>query len=217
MGKGESDMKKWVVLAGILALFSLLARTPGYWEVFAEDETRYEAELFYGIIREEYVADGRGRRVMPSAFSNLEDGDILVTDSTYCFFYRHGHAALVVDADRGITLESYGIGTKSRLSGVSEWCRYPHVLVLRPILPKEIRSAVARYAMEELIGLPYRLSTGMIGDKDMNEEYWGTQCAHLVWIAYKKFGYDIDGDRGWLVTPADFVQSSLLIPVPQNQ
>ena len=212
-----SVMKKWIALAGVIALFSLLAKTPGYWKVFAEDEKRYESELFYGIIREEYVADVQGRKVMPSAFSDLEDGDILVTDSTYCLLYRHGHAAMVVDASKGITMEAYGIGTESRLSNVSEWRRYPHVLVLRLDAPKEIRSAAAQYAKERLIGIPYRLSTGMIDDKDMSGDYWGTQCAHLVWAAYRKFGYDIDGDNGWLVTPADFVKSSLLYPVPQNQ
>ena len=123
----------------------------------------------------------------------------------------------MVDAARGITLESYGIGTKSRLSDVSEWRRYPHVLVLRLSAPKEVRSAVAEYARKNLIGIPYRLGSGMIGDKDMNGAYWGTQCAHLVWAAFYRFGYDIDGDNGWLVTPSDFVKSALLHPVPQNQ
>ncbi len=215
--RGKGTMKKWVALAGVIALFSVLARTPGYWNVFSEDKNRYETDLFYGIIREEYVADDLGRRIMPSVFSDLQDGDILVTDSTYCFIYRHGHAALVVDAEKGVTLESFGIGTKSRLSSVSEWRRYPHVLVLRLNAPEELRSAVAQYAKENLVDIPYSLRTGMIDDKDMDEEYWGTQCAHLVWVAFKKFGYDIDGDNGWLVTPADFVKSPLLYPVSQNQ
>jgi len=210
-------MKKWVALAVLIALCSLLAKTPGYWTVFAEDENRYESELFYGIIREEYATDAQGRRSMVSGFSDLQDGDILVTDSTYCFIFRHGHAALVVDAGRGITLEAYGMGTRSKLSTVAEWRRYPHVLVLRLDAPKEVRSAVAEYAKEKLIGIPYRLGSGMIDDKDMKESYWGTQCAHLIWLAYRKFGYDIDGDLGWLVTPADFVKSPILYSVPQNQ
>lgn len=210
-------MKKWIALSGILALCSLLTQKPGYWDVFAMDENRYETDVFYGIIREEYMEDAKGRRVMMAGFSDLEDGDILVTDSTYCFFFRHGHAALVVDAERGITLESYGLGTKSALSSVSEWQRYPHVLVLRLNAAKEVRSLIAEYAKEHLIGLPYRLTTGMVDDKDMNGTYWGTQCAHLVWAAFYKYGYDIDGDLGWLVTPSDFVKSGLLYPVPQNE
>lgn len=209
-------MKKWIALAFIIALFSLLAQTPGYWEVFEEDETGYKTVTFYGIIKEEYASDASGRMRMVQDFSDLEDGDILVTDSTYCFIYRHGHAAIVVDAEQGITLEAYGIGTKSELSRVSEWRRYPHMLVLRLDAPKEVRSAIADYAKEKLLGVPYRLTTGMIGDKDMRGKYWGTQCAHLVWAAFYEFGYDIDGDGGWLVSPEDFVKSSHLYQVPQK-
>ncbi len=38
----------------------------------------------------------------------------------------------------------------------------------------------------------------------------GTQCAHLVWAAYAHFGYDLDGDGGSVVTPADLFWSSQL-------
>lgn len=61
------------------------------------------------------------------------------------------------------------------------------------------------------------LSPGVVDDKDMDGEYWGTQCAHLVWAAFDAYGYDIDGDGGWLVTPADFTSSGLLRIVPQNK
>ena len=209
-------MKKWVFLMGILAVCSLLTKTPGYWDVFAEDERKYESVLFYGVIREEYLTDEQGRKMLQAELPPLEDGDILVTDSTYCLLYRHGHAAIVVDASRGLTLESYGVGTRSRLSAVSEWRRYPHVLVLRLDAPKEVRSAIAGYAKEKMTGLPYRLITGMVDDKDMKGNYWGTQCAHLVWAAFDAMGYDIDGDGGWLVTPADFTKSGLLRIVPQE-
>jgi len=90
------------------------------------------------------------------------------------------------------------------------------VLVLRLKAPETVRKAVVTYAKEHLLGIPYMLSPGAIDDKDMDEEYWGTQCAHLVWVAYKAKGYDIDGDGGWLVTPEDFVKSGLLQIVPQE-
>lgn len=38
----------------------------------------------------------------------------------------------------------------------------------------------------------------------------GTQCAHLVWYAYRNFGYDLDGDGGFVVTPDDLYHSDLL-------
>lgn len=38
----------------------------------------------------------------------------------------------------------------------------------------------------------------------------GTQCAHLVWYAYRNFGYDLDSDGGFVVTPDDLYHSDLL-------
>lgn len=203
-------MRKGLVMIEIGILFILLIQKPNYWTIFREDKNRYDTITFYWIIKEEYDNSH-------IEFTDIEDGDILVTDSTYCFCYRHGHAALVVDATKGLTLEAYGIGTESEYSKISEWERYPHVKVLRLQAPKELRKAIATYAKRDLFGIPYRLSSGMIDDKDMKGEYWGTQCAHLVWLAFKKYGYDIDGDGGWLVTPADFIKSELVAVVPQGE
>ena len=210
-------MKKWIGVILLAGSVFFLIRTPEYWEIFKKDRTQYRADTFYYIIKEEYRQNAGGERLYQPAFTNLQDGDILVTDSTYCFCFRHGHAALVMDADKGITLEAFGLGTESEYSKVSEWRRYPHVLVLRLNAPRYVREAVVAYAKEELTGIPYMLSPGMVDDKDMDEEYWGTQCAHLVWAAFRAMGYDIDGDGGWLVTPEDFVKSELLQIVPQKQ
>ena len=201
-------MRKWLIMMGFLIF--LVIQKPNYWEIFQEDKSNYDTITFYWIIKEEYTNFHR-------TFTDIEDGDILVTDSTYCFCYRHGHAALVIDSNKGLTLEAYGIGTDSKYSKISEWERYPHVRVLRLRAPKEIRKKIATDAKRNLLGIPYRLSSGMIDDKDMKGEYWGTQCAHLVWLAFKKYGYDIDGDGGWLVTPADFIKSELVAVVPQGE
>ena len=201
---------KYMAGVGIVVILVLfLVRTPEYWKIFRTDPKRYKSETFYYVIKEEYLEE------KDLTFTDLQDGDILVTDSTYCLCFRHGHAALVVDAAKGITLEAFGIGTSSEYSTVQEWERYPHVLLLRLNAPENVRKAVAAYAKKYLVGIPYRLSPGMIDDKDMDGDYWGTQCSHLVWAAYKAFGYDIDGDGGWLVTPADFTSSQLLRTVSQ--
>ena len=203
-------MKKWLLFFSIIVGSFFIVQRPNYWESFQEDNNTYDTITFYGIIKEENTPSKQN-------FTNIEDGDILVTDSTYCFCYRHGHAGLVVDANKGLTLEAYGIGTKSEYAKLSEWERYPHVKVLRLQASKELRHEIAKEAMKELVGVPYRLSSGMIDDKDMAQEYWGTQCAHLVWVAFKKYGYDIDGDGGWLVTPNDFMKSELLVVIPQGE
>lgn len=77
-----------------------------------------------------------------------------------------------------------------------------HSLRLKDV-PAQTRAEIADYARENLTGVPYRLSAGM----------WdapGTQCAHLVWSAYSRFGYDLDSDGGRIVTPKDLYESPLL-------
>lgn len=213
--RGKKLRKRWLMAGMAVGLLCALLQTPEYWSVFQTDEAEYEKESFYGWIKGEYRQGEDGEKQNLQRFSDLEDGDILVTDSAYCFCYRHGHAALVIDAAEGITLEAFGIGRVSEFSSISEWKKYPHVLVLRLRAEKELRAAVAQYAKMQLVGIPYRLSAGLYGEKYTGEEYKGTQCAHLIWLAYKKFGYDIDGNSGWLVAPEDFVKSPLLEQIVQ--
>ncbi len=209
-------MKRWITFLLVMILTFFLIKTPEYWQLFRQDKARYKTDTFYYVIKEEYKEDRSGRILFQTEFKDIQNGDILVTDSTYCFCFRHGHAALVVDAERGITLEAFGIGTDSEYSRIREWRRYPHVVVLRLKASEQERNQVAQYAREHLVGVPYMLSPGMIDDKDMDEEYWGTQCAHLVWSAFSACGYDIDGNGGWLVMPSDFTVSELLRIVPQE-
>jgi uncharacterized protein YycO len=210
-------MKRFALISLTIILVIFLIRTPKYWQVFEQDPNRYQTDTFYYVIKEEYRENKQGKRLYQPAFIDIRDGDILVTDSTYCLCFRHGHAALVVDAKRGITLEAFGIGTDSEYSSLNEWRRYPHVMVLRLNAPESVRQTVVAYAKKYLVGIPYMLSPGVVDDKDMDGSYWGTQCAHLVWLAFEACGYDIDGDGGWLVTPADFTTSGLLQVVSQKK
>lgn len=198
-----------VFFAVLLFLFVVQIK-PAYWKLFRSDEKEYDTFRFYGLIRQEYVPAGEGKAKKIRTLTGLENGDILVTDGTYCLTYRHGHAAIVIDAKKGLVLESFGLGTVSEYSDLSAWETYPHVAVYRLKETKEIRNQIAEYAKKHLTGISYRLSCGMIDDKDMDGQYWGTQCAHLVWLAYHYFGYDIDGDGGWLVTPHDITESPWL-------
>lgn len=102
---------------------------------------------------------------------------------------------------------------------------------------------VAAYASQHLVGVPYqllagvfsrelyrasrertRLSTGAtisVPDTASNvpeiatEVLSGTQCAHLVWYAYKQFGIDLDSDGGLFVTPYD-IQNSPYLEIVQS-
>ena len=44
-------------------------------------------------------------------------------------------------------------------------------------------------------------------DEDEWDDIEGTHCAHLVWYAYNRFGYDVDSDGGVIVTPRDIFES----------
>lgn len=139
----------------------------------------------------------------------LKAGDILLTRSTKTLLYRHGHAALVQDAEKGETVEALTIGVDSDVLNIDSWRYYPTLLVLRPkITDDETVTNVVTFAKEKLVGVPYHLLTGVLRkDKTYIGRVDYTHCAHLVWQAYRQVGIDIDGDEGWLVTPYDISKS----------
>ena len=135
----------------------------------------------------------------------LLPGDVLLTFSTHTLGWRHGHAGLAVDA--GNTAEAVCIGSASALVGAEHWNRYGTCIHLRlRNAPEEAREQIARFALETLDGLPYRLTCGLLGQKDGGG---GAQCAWLVWRALWEAGYDDDADGGRLVTVADLAASPL--------
>lgn len=140
-------------------------------------------------------------------FAILQDGDILVTDSIFCSWFRCGHAALVVDAAQGQVLSAVEIGKKSALSRASQFDHFASFMIIRPKVSKETKAQVVEYAKENLIGLSYRLTIGIFTSKDA-EDLVGTQCGHLAWYAYQKFGVDLDSNGGMLVLPQDLANSN---------
>jgi len=169
---------------------------------FCRDAVCSPLSLF---VREERLPDGQYHPL-----PELEDGDILVTRCTHSFGWRHGHAALVVDAESGRTLEAVTLGVPSGYSSVQSWRTYPSFSVLRlKGADAGTRREAARYAQIHLQDLPYRLTSGLLGEKAPAPPA-GSQCAYLVWYAYQQLGYDLDGDGGRLVTVADLLQSPLL-------
>jgi uncharacterized protein YycO len=138
----------------------------------------------------------------------LEDGDIILSASTSVAGIKVGHAALVVDGKQGIVLESLQIGCASDFADAEIEKGMSTYMVLRPTgIPLETRKAVAQYAKNELVGVPYNQIIGLF-PKKYQEEITSTQCSHLCWYAYKKFGYDIDSNGGIFVAPKDIANSS---------
>lgn len=141
-------------------------------------------------------------------FANLEDGDVVISATTYVSGFRYGHGALVVDGDRMLMLESFAPGTVSEISNLqNSMGNLANIIVLRPKFSKEVRAEVARRAKAELLGVPYSMVVGVLTPK-YTEQLQATQCAHLVWYAYKKYaGLDLDGNGGGVVKPRDFFLS----------
>lgn len=140
-----------------------------------------------------------------------KNGYILITKSTHTSIFRHGHAAIVVDAKNGKILESFMLGTKSQISNIDYWTSYSSFIMLKPKnMGAQELDDIATYAREHLTNIPYEITTGLFNKFVPVEELNATQCSHLVWYPYKKFGYDIDSNGGWLVTAKDIVNSPLL-------
>ena len=140
---------------------------------------------------------------MPTA----QTGDILVTFNGHVFGWRSGHAALVVDAEKRLTLEAIMPGFDSEICSLDDWQEYPGFALLRlKGASREEREQIAAYAQKYLTGLPYSLAAFT----DASQSLSGTQCAHLVWYAYQHFGYNLNSDGGPIVTPDDLFHSDLL-------
>lgn len=142
------------------------------------------------------------------AMGALENGDIIVSATTSISFFRFGHAVIVVDGEAEDVCESYTPGTVSEISDASTAMGYlACYMVLRPTkIPKEIRDQVADYAKQSLLGIPYDFTVGVLSKK-YPEKIEKTQCSHLCWYAYKRYGYDIDCNGGLVVKPQDLANS----------
>ncbi|MCH5192779.1 MAG: hypothetical protein J1F11_02385 [Oscillospiraceae bacterium] len=169
----------------------------------------YYAPAEYKCIRNSPISFEERVTGKPIKLAPLEEGDILVTSCAHVLSWRNGHAAIVVDSDRGTTLEAVVIGKNSKTQDISKWERYPNFAVLRlKDTDKKERAEIARFAMDDLYNIPYNVFIGLYPMKYSSPgNVTGTQCAHLIWIAYAAYGYDIDSSRGLIVTPRDILNS----------
>ena len=93
-----------------------------------------------------------------------------------------------------------------KIADISAFTTTASFMIFRPIVEAEKRLEVAKYAQENLVGVPYSFFRGIL-TKKFPKSLKNTQCAHIVWYAYKKFGIDLDSDGRGLVTPQDLANS----------
>lgn len=186
-------------------------------EKIEEYREYYLADKDYSCVREgvfachEYITDTDGNAIQNPPFANLQNGDIIITLSIHSLGWRHGHAAIVVDAEKGTTAQAVMLGEKSAFGHIGDWRNFPLVAVLRPKnVNAEIIDEVVAFTEEKLIGIDYSLMSGIFSGRDENIIPTTTHCAHYVWYAYKCFGIDIDSNGGRIVTPKEILHSDKL-------
>ncbi len=205
----ETDPKTLLLQTGLGSIaagqLDLTARKAAQQAFFAQREVVCTPLLGW-FTREDRLANGG----CPPATA-LQPGDILITLSTHSAGWRHGHAALVIDADT--TLEATVWGSNSSLASTRSWHTYSGYAVLRVKgSTPELRQQVVQYSLEHLLDVPYHLSAGWIGPKAPapQDRSFGVQCSYLVWYAWMQHGYDLDRDGGGLVTSHDLLASDQL-------
>lgn len=154
----------------------------------------------------QYVAAWMCIDVIRGAAPNveLETGDIIVSASTHISSLRIGHAGLVVDGEKGEVLQATAYGQDTLIGHVTDFTSRINFIVLRPKASEEIKQKVAAYAKENLVGIPYDAFAGVITHKDAIPR---TQCAHVVWYAYKQFGVDLANQNKLMILPYDLAGS----------
>jgi len=156
------------------------------------------------VTSEEHLVGDNGYWVDAFYLADVRVGDILLTKGTHSMGWRHGHAAIVIDAREGITLEAVLWGLPSEFQYIDKWRSFPTFIQLRH-RDKTLGAEAAAIAADKLHGLNYGILAGMISKNAENPRT--TQCSHLPWYAYKRLGYDVDSNGGWLVLPKDIAAS----------
>jgi uncharacterized protein YycO len=169
------------------------------------EEVEFVCEPNSIISNEERLVEGG------TEFAHLQNGYVLITKASHTLSWRNGHAAIVVDAERGQTLESVVLGTNSCLQDISKWLQYPNFMVLKlKGADRELLGEIAAFAKTYLNDVPYSLTLGILKKKyEPKEEISGTHCAHLIWRAFREYGFDLDSTGGRVVTPKDLAGSPL--------
>lgn len=159
----------------------------------------------------ESIKDSNDEFIDNPPFADIRNGDIIVTLSIHSLGWRHGHAAIVVDAEKGLCIQANMVGEKSGYGYVNTWKDFPMVALLRvKDESSEKTEEIAKFAEDNLKGLPYSLFSGIVTGRNSEKVPYATQCAHLVWYAYYHFGIDISPQGGRIITPYDFLKSEKL-------
>ena len=158
--------------------------------------------------REHRFLDEDGNILYATPLAPLKEGDIILSFSTHTAGWTHGHAGLVIDPRRGVTLESVVLGSNSNLMNMNHWRSYTTMMVIRPKADDDTRRQVVELALEHLVDIPYSLVSGVFGDKFQPlDGPHDAHCGYLPWYAWMAVGVDLDSDGGRVAAPLDLAMS----------
>ena len=176
-------------------------------DLFYNEEVQHDA-MFIGISHDYYP--DKTFNMVP-----LKPGDVIISSSVHTFGWRNGHAALAISSTT--TVQALQAGAPSAIQGVSWFKSSSNFMVLRPKTTAEEARAVAGWAKENLVNVPYSLFIGFFSPKDQSDDVQCTHCSHLVWQAYKAvLGVDIDSTGGPVVSPRNIANSDFFEVVQVN-
>lgn len=179
------------------------------YNFFAEKNIKCEK---IGIItNQESFVDNKGNYKYGFNLAPYKNGYVLITKATHSIGWRHGHAGIVTDAEKGETLEAVILGQNSQYQNIKKWKMYPSFIMLRlKDTSDEKLNEISEFSKKHMYDIPYGLLIGLASKKNPDlDNIKGTQCSHLVWYPFMQNGYDLDSDGSWLVTPKDIANSDL--------
>jgi len=163
------------------------------------------------ITSQESFVDNQGNYKYGFNLAPYKNGYVLITKATHSLGWRHGHAGIVTNSEKGETLEAVLLGQSSQYQNINKWKMYPSFIMLKlKDTSVETLNEISNFSKEYMYDEIYGLTIGLTSKKNPDpNNIKGTQCSHLVWYPFKQFGYDIDSDGSWLVTPKDIANSDL--------
>jgi uncharacterized protein YycO len=164
-----------------------------------EELKKYNPEKYELINQEIEAKESTNGMVTMSSTSKMgTKGDVLVTYDQAIKDWNHGHAAIVA-------IDNNYIYEAMPDSGVryypNRWGNYntKKAMWVSGATSSHYSNAVA-FAADQL-GEPYSLAAA----KDQTLKWY---CSLLVWKAWNRQGFDLDGNGGLVVTPADLENDS---------
>lgn len=179
---------------------------------FADIDVKTDNNPF--LTRTEYACNNSGQTISGFELAPLDKGYILYTPSSTTIGWQNGHIALVTDAEKQSIFEAFAPGTKSGLSPDNHWTTYPAFIMLKVkehilSVDKQLIPNVVNTINSTLTDLPYSLFAGILSPKNPLEVEC-SQCAHILWYAFKSNGLDLDSNSGAIVTPSNIADCVLL-------